>query len=153
MYCCPVLLTAIHISVSRQPVKDYAMRLQGKSYLDIAKAGGGIMDSVAQTRAADEALLTELLVQRVERHFADGVTTIEVKSGYGLSVEAELKQLRAIKAASQKTGATLIPTCLAAHLKPNDFEGNQSEYLKYILKDLLPIRKKRKVSRKSRHFY
>ncbi|SHN19044.1 imidazolonepropionase [Mucilaginibacter sp. OK098] len=131
-----------HICFAGSRAKDYAMRIQGKTYLEIAKAGGGIWDSVNQTRAADEALLTELLLKRIERHLAEGVTTIEVKSGYGLSVEQELKQLRAIKAASTQTKASLVATCLAAHMVPKDFNGSQSEYLKHVLTDLLPIIKK-----------
>jgi len=107
-----------------------------------ANSGQIVWDSVVQTRAADEELLAELLLLRVERHLAEGVTTVEIKSGYGLSVNEELKQLRAIKAASQRTKATLVATCLAAHLKPKDFDGTQNEYLEHILSDLLPIVKK-----------
>ncbi|HEY4323203.1 MAG TPA: imidazolonepropionase [Mucilaginibacter sp.] len=128
-----------HICFAGNRAKDYAMRLQGKSYLEIAKAGGGIWDTVTQTRAADENLLTSLLLQRAERHLSEGVTTIEIKSGYGLSVEGELKQLRAIKAAQSKTKATLVATCLAAHMVPKDFDGTQSEYLQFVLDKLLPI--------------
>jgi imidazolonepropionase len=135
-----------HICFAGSRAKDYAMRIQGKTYLEIAKAGGGIWDSVTQTRAADEALLTELLLKRVERHLAEGVTTIEVKSGYGLSVEQELKQLTAIKAASTQTTANLVATCLAAHMVPKDFNGGQSEYLEHILTDLLPIIKKENLA-------
>jgi len=135
-----------HICFAASRAKDYAMRIQGKSYLEIAKAGGGIWDSVTQTRAADEALLTELLLRRVQRHLSEGVTTIEVKSGYGLSVEQELKQLRVIKAASANTTASLVATCLAAHIVPRDFNGNQSEYLDHILNDLLPIVKKENLA-------
>jgi len=135
-----------HICFAGSRAKDYAMRIQGKSYLEIAKAGGGIWDSVTQTRAADEALLTELLLRRVQRHLSEGVTTIEVKSGYGLSVEQELKQLRVIKAASANTTASLVATCLAAHIVPRDFNGNQSEYLDHILNDLLPIVKKENLA-------
>jgi len=135
-----------HICFAGNRAKDYAMRIQGKTYLEIANAGGGIWDSVLQTRAADEALLTRLLLQRAERHLAEGVTTIEVKSGYGLSVEAELKQLRAIKTASTQTGATLVATCLAAHMVPRDFNGNAAEYLQYILNDLLPTVKKENLT-------
>jgi imidazolonepropionase len=70
-----------HICFAGSRAKDYAMRIQGKSYLEIAKAGGGIWDSVTQTRAASEDLLVDLLLQRIERHLAEGVTTIEtVKS-------------------------------------------------------------------------
>ena len=135
-----------HICFAGSRAKDYAMRIQGKTYLEIAKAGGGIWDSVTQTRAADEALLTELLLKRVERHLAEGVTTIEVKSGYGLSVEQELKQLRAIKAASTQTKASLVATCLAAHMAPKDFNGSQSEYLEHVLNNLLPIVKKENLA-------
>jgi len=135
-----------HICFAGNRAKDYAMRIQGKTYLEIAKAGGGIWDSVTQTRAADETLLVELLLQRVGRHLAEGVTTIEVKSGYGLSIEDELKQLRAIKAASEKTKATLIATCLAAHIVPNDFTGSPIEYLDNILYDLLPVIKKEELA-------
>jgi len=128
-----------HICFAGNRAKDYAMRIEGKSYLEIAKAGGGIWDSVTQTRAADEELLTNLLLQRVQRHLSEGVTTIEIKSGYGLETQSELKQLRAIQAAALKTGAHLVPTCLAAHMVPRDFDGSQAEYLSYVFHDLLPV--------------
>jgi imidazolonepropionase len=137
-----------HICFAGSRAKDYAMRVQGMSYLEIAESGGGIWDSVTQTRAANEALLTELLVQRAERHLAEGVTTIEVKSGYGLSVQEELKQLRAIKAASYKTKANLVATCLAAHMLPKDFNRERREYLYHILHDLLPIVKKEGLAKR-----
>jgi imidazolonepropionase len=135
-----------HICFAGNRAKDYALRIQGKTYQDIAAEGGGIWDSVTQTRAADGATLTQLLLQRVERHLADGVTTIEIKSGYGLSVESELTQLRAIKAVASQTKARLIATCLAAHTLPKDFEGNQQEYLRHLLDDLLPIVKQEKLA-------
>jgi len=128
-----------HICFAGSRAKDYAMRIQGKTYLEIAKAGGGIWDSVTQTREADEQLLERLLLQRVNRHLAEGVTTIEVKSGYGLETQSELKQLRAIAAVSTQTSATLVPTCLAAHMVPKDFSGTQAEYLNYVFHDLLPV--------------
>ncbi|WP_428328511.1 imidazolonepropionase [Mucilaginibacter sp.] len=135
-----------HICFAGSRAKDYAMRIQGKTYLEIARSGGGIWDSVTQTRAADEALLTQLLIKRAERHLAEGVTTIEVKSGYGLSVEQELKQLRAIKVAATQINVSLVATCLAAHMVPKDFNGSQTEYLQYILTDLLPIIKKENLA-------
>jgi imidazolonepropionase len=137
-----------HICFAGSRAKDYAMRIQGKSYLEIAKAGGGIWDSVTQTRAASEDLLVDLLLQRIERHLAEGVTTIEIKSGYGLSVEEELKQLRVIKLAAAKTKASLVATCLAAHMLPMDFNGSQREYLSYILNDLLPIVKRENLAQR-----
>ncbi|GGH20919.1 imidazolonepropionase [Mucilaginibacter phyllosphaerae] len=135
-----------HICFAGNRAKDYAMRIAGKTYLEIAKAGGGIWDTVTQTRAADEATLTGLLVQRANRHLAEGVTTIEVKSGYGLSLDEELKQLRAIQAASAQTKAKLIPTCLAAHMVPRDFAGSQEEYLQHVIDDLLPIIKQENLT-------
>jgi imidazolonepropionase len=135
-----------HICFAGNRAKDYAMRIAGKTYLEIAKAGGGIWDTVTQTRAADETTLVELLVQRANRHLAEGITTIEVKSGYGLSLEEEVKQLRAIKTASAQTKAKLIPTCLAAHMVPKDFAGSQKEYLNYLVNDLLPILKQEQLT-------
>jgi len=128
-----------HICFAGSRAKDYSLRIQGKTYLEIAKNGGGIWDSVMQTRAADSSTLVDLLKQRVQRHLADGITTIEIKSGYGLDIASELKMLRAIKTVSFTTPADLVPTCLAAHLLPKDFEGSQTEYLNHILTDLLPL--------------
>ena len=137
-----------HICFAGNRVKDYALRSAGKSYAEIAQAGGGIWDTVTATREASEEMLTELLVKRAERHFSEGVTIIEVKSGYGLSVEQELKQLRAIKAASYKTRAVLVPACLAAHIKPKDFDGSQADYLELIGKELLPLIKKEGLAKR-----
>lgn len=135
-----------HICFAGSRAKDYALRTAGKTYLEIAKAGGGIWDSVTQTRAADEATLTDLLLKRVQRHLAEGVTTIEVKSGYGLSIDGELKQLKAIKAAADKTHASLVSTCLAAHMLPKDFDGTHQEYLNHILQNLLPTIKQQRLA-------
>lgn len=128
-----------HICFAGSRAKDYSLRIQGKSYLEIAKGGGGIWDSVTQTRLADEELLTRLLLKRVQRHLAEGVTTIEVKSGYGLNLANELKQLRAIAKVNGKTAADLVPTCLAAHLLPKDFKGSAMDYLNEVIKNLLPV--------------
>ncbi|GJM62728.1 imidazolonepropionase [Persicobacter diffluens] len=128
-----------HICFGGSRARDYAMRNAGKTYLEIAKAGGGIWDTVTQTRKASQEELTAGIEQRAARHLSDGVTTIEVKSGYGLSVDEELKMLRAIQAADTKS--ELIPTCLAAHIKPKDFDGDFSEYLTHIAEELFPILK------------
>jgi len=128
-----------HICFHGTRARDYAMRNAGISYLEIAKAGGGIWDTVTQTRKASLTDLVEGILKRVEVMITKGITTIEVKSGYGLSVEEELKMLRAIKEANSKTEIDLIPTCLAAHIKPKDFEGNHAEYLDIIIDELFPI--------------
>lgn len=128
-----------HICFGGSRAQDYAMRNAGKSYLEIAKAGGGIWDTVTQTRKASLEKLAQLTLQRANRHLKDGITTTEVKSGYGLSLEEELKMLRAIKLANENGLVDLIPTCLAAHIKPRDFEGTHRDYLKTISDQLFPI--------------
>ena len=128
-----------HICFAGSRAHDYAMRNAGKSYLEIAKAGGGIWDTVTQTRKVNQEKLVQLTLQRANRHLKDGITTIEVKSGYGLSVPDELKILRAIQEANESSYADLIPTCLAAHILPKDFQGTQRDYLKAIVEELFPI--------------
>lgn len=135
-----------HICFGGSRAQDYAMRNAGKSYLEIAKAGGGIWDTVTQTRKAKLEKLVQLTIQRANRHLKDGITTIEVKSGYGLSIAEELKMLRAIQQAKENTSADLIATCLAAHIKPRDFEGTHSDYLKTIAEQLFPILKEEGLS-------
>ena len=128
-----------HICFGGSRAHDYAMRNSGKTYLEIAKAGGGIWDTVTQTRESNENELIEGIEKRANRHLSEGVTTIEVKSGYGLSIKQELKMLRAIRLAQHSINADLIPTCLAAHVLPRDFNGNHEEYLNHISADLFPI--------------
>ena len=128
-----------HICFGGSRSADYAMRVAGVPYLEIARAGGGIQRSVEKTRQASEAELTQSLLNRIQRHVREGVTMIEIKSGYGLNVESELKMLRAIKNAAGRTPATLVATCLAAHTKPADFNGTHRQYLQHLLDDLLPV--------------
>ncbi len=128
-----------HICFGGSRAKDFAMRNAGKSYLEIADAGGGIWDTVTQTRKLSLEELASITAKNANRHLSDGVTTIEVKSGYGLSLAEELKMLRAIQKADGSTAAALIATCLAAHMKPRDFEGSKSDYLKLISTELFPI--------------
>ncbi|WP_282085964.1 imidazolonepropionase [Aquimarina algiphila] len=135
-----------HICFSGSRARDYAMRNSGKSYLEIAKTGGGIWDTVTQTRSAKQEQLTEGVVQRANSLLKNGITTVEVKSGYGLSIEEELKMLRAIQNANNTTKADLISTCLAAHILPKDFNGNHSAYLEEISNSLFPILKSEKLT-------
>lgn len=135
-----------HICFAGSRAKDFAMRNTGKSYLEIANSGGGIWDTVTQTRKAALEQLVKLTVKRANRHLADGITTFEVKSGYGLSVAEEIKMLQAIKQANSETAADLLPTCLAAHICPKDFEGSAKEYLETISDELFPILKSENLS-------
>ncbi len=127
-----------HICFSGSRARDYALRNAGSTYLEIAKAGGGIWDTVTRTREASEEELVRGVIQRANKHLLQGVTTIEVKSGYGLDLQQELKMLRAIAKARDGVQADLISTCLAAHMLPRDFDGDREEYLRMLGNDLLP---------------
>ena len=130
--CLPAFIDChTHICFGGNRANDFAMRNAGKTYLEIAESGGGIWSSVQHTRNASEEELLHTLLQRIASLLKLGIATIEIKSGYGLDLENELKMLRVIKKAQEKTMATLVPTCLSAHLKPRDFEGTSQEYLQY----------------------
>lgn len=127
-----------HLCFGGSRAGDYALRNAGESYLDIARAGGGIWSTVSETRKLSTEALTSGILNRVKRHISNGVTTIEIKSGYGLSVTEELKMLLAINDAKTKSDADLISTCLAAHILPKDYDGSASEYLNEISETLFP---------------
>ncbi|MHA6728199.1 imidazolonepropionase [Chryseobacterium sp. A301] len=140
-----------HICFSGNRANDFAMRNAGRTYLEIAQSGGGIWSSVKHTREADENELLESMLERIEYLQSIGVTTIEIKSGYGLDLEHELKMLRVIQKARSRTSLTLIPTCLAAHMKPKDYEEDNhhgKSYLAYILEEILPIVRKEDLARR-----
>ena len=137
-----------HICFGGNRANDFAMRNAGKTYLEIAESGGGIWSSVQHTRNASEEELLKTLLERIDILVSLGITTIEVKSGYGLDVENELKMLHIIKKAQSQTVATLVPTCLSAHLKPRDFDGDNKAYLDYILNEILPKVKEENLSQR-----
>lgn len=134
-----------HICFAGSRANDYAMRVAGKSYLDIARSGGGILDSVRKTREATVIELVELLKRRCDRHFKEGITTCEVKSGYGLSVDDEIKMLEAIQLVNKHHAIDLIPTCLAAHMRPPEYSESKA-YLDTILEELLPAIKEQQLA-------
>jgi imidazolonepropionase len=128
-----------HICFGGNRARDFALRNAGVSYLEIAQSGGGIWDTVTQTRKCTEQELTQIVIKNANKHLQSGVTTIEVKSGYGLSVQEEIKMLRAIYNGNNETAADLVATCLAAHLKPKDFNGSNEAYLNYLVTNLFPV--------------
>ncbi|MEY4823170.1 MAG: hypothetical protein RLZZ75_83 [Bacteroidota bacterium] len=128
-----------HICFGGNRARDFALRNAGVSYLEIAQSGGGIWDTVTQTRKCTEQELTQIVIKNANKHLQLGVTTIEVKSGYGLSVEEEIKMLRAINRGNNETAADIVATCLAAHLKPKDFNGSNEAYLDYLVTNLFPV--------------
>ena len=137
-----------HICFGGNRANDFAMRNAGKTYLEIAESGGGIWSSVQHTRNASEDELLQLTLERINFLLSIGITTIEIKSGYGLDLENELKMLRVIRKAQDLTKATLVPTCLSAHLKPKDFDGNSKEYLDFVLNEILPKIKEENLAKR-----
>lgn len=131
-----------HLCFAGSRVDDYALRVSGGTYEQIAAAGGGILDTVRKTREAPKELLVDLLMKRTALLLQNGVTTCEVKSGYGLSVDQEIKQLEAIQIVSKRQPVSLIPTCLAAHTLPWEF-SDRSDYLAFLVSELLPLLKQR----------
>lgn len=125
--------------------RDYTLRMSGESYEKILEQGGGIFDSVAKTRAAEKEELLDGLIRRANRHLMDGITTIEVKSGYGLDVENELKILEVVKEGNSKVAADLFPTCLAAHVCPKEFTDKKA-FLRHIENELFPLLKSKQLA-------
>jgi imidazolonepropionase len=117
---------------------EFAARLAGKTYQAIAAEGGGILSTVRSTRAAGETELVANTIRRMNHLLAWGTTTAEAKSGYGLSVDDELKQLRAIRQASQGHAVDLVPTLLAAHEVPPEHRRNRKRYVDLICNEIVP---------------
>ena len=135
-----------HLCFGGNRACDFALRNAGVSYLEIAQSGGGIWDTVTQTRKCTEQELTQIVIQNANQQLQLGITTIEVKSGYGLSVEEEIKMLRAIRNGNKETAADLVATCLAAHLTPKDFSGTNEDYLNYLVTNLFPVLQSEKLT-------
>ena len=135
-----------HLCFGGNRARDFALRNAGVSYLEIAQSGGGIWDTVTQTRKCTEQELTQIVIKNANQQLQLGITTIEVKSGYGLSVEEEIKMLRAIRNGNKETAADLVATCLAAHLTPKDFNGTNEDYLNYLVTNLFPVLQSEKLT-------
>jgi imidazolonepropionase len=123
--------------------EEYEMRLRGASYLEIMEAGGGIMSTVRSTRLADEGELKRLMSDRLDRMLAHGTTTVEIKSGYGLSVEDELKCLWAVRDLNLErqrlgTGPRIAATFLGAHAVPEEFTHDPDGYVSLVIEKMLP---------------
>ena len=117
---------------------EYEMRLQGRSYEEIARSGGGIMSTVQQTRESMEEQLFEAAEQRLWHLIKDGVTTAEIKSGYGLTLEDEAKMLRVIRRLGEVSPVETLATFLGAHTLPREFVDNRSAYIDSVCHDMLP---------------
>ena len=130
-----------HIPFAGFRESEFNRRLQGETYEQIAASGGGIASTVRATRAASEEELVNNVLARTATMARYGTTTAEAKSGYGLTLVDELKQLRAIRSASARSPVRLVPTCLAAHEFPPESRGSEAArqgYLSTILAEILP---------------
>src|SRR6187401_1676558 len=127
-----------HLVFGGNRAEEFELRLNGASYEEIARAGGGIVSTVNQTRAAsDEDLLAQSL-RRARALVADGATTIEIKSGYGLDLDSEVKMLRTARRIGDELGISVRTTFLGAHAVPPEFAGRQSDYVDEVCIRMLP---------------
>ena len=118
-----------HLVYGGQRAAEFELRLQGASYAQIAQAGGGIRSTVAATRAAEDGELYQAALGRTQALMAEGVTTVEIKSGYGLSAEHEARCLRIARLLGHELALTVRTTCLSAHALPPEFDGRADDYI------------------------
>jgi imidazolonepropionase len=127
-----------HLVFGGDRAAEFEQRLAGASYEEIARAGGGIVSTMRATRAASEAELAAAALPRLDALIAEGATTVEVKSGYGLSLEDELKSLRAARALGQARRVRIRTTLLAAHALPPEFAGDPDGYVELVCREIIP---------------
>ena len=127
-----------HLVYGGDRAREFELRLAGASYEEIAKAGGGIVSTMAATRAASEDDLVAQALPRLDALIAEGVTTVEVKSGYGLSVEQELKSLRAARRLGEVRPVRIATTFLGAHALPPEFTHDADGYIDLVCREMIP---------------
>jgi len=125
---------------------DFEKRIAGATYEQIAQAGGGIRSSVDDVRKAARSEIAESILARLREMAAQGTTTVEAKSGYGLTLEAELKSLEAIRDAAAHWPGTVVSTLLGAHVVPKEFEGRPQKYVELVCNEMIPRAAKRKLA-------
>ncbi|MEM5516301.1 imidazolonepropionase [Henriciella sp. AS95] len=127
-----------HLVYAGSRAREFEMRLQGATYEEIAESGGGIRSTMLATRKASEEQLVEDALPRLDALLAEGVTTIEIKSGYGLDVEHELKQLRAARTLGERRDVEIRTTLLAAHTLPPEFDGRPDDFIDLVCNQIIP---------------
>ena len=127
-----------HLVYGGQRANEFAMRLAGASYEEVAKAGGGIISTVRATRQASEDELFESASLRLQNLLAEGVCAIEIKSGYGLALAHERKQLRVARRLGEAHGVTVRTTFLGAHALPPEYTGRSGDYIEVVCREMLP---------------
>ncbi|MCZ6599702.1 MAG: imidazolonepropionase, partial [Acidobacteria bacterium] len=136
-----------HLPFAGERAGEFRLRLQGKSYEEIAAAGGGILSTVVATREATDDDLLAGCRTRMDRMLAFGVTTAEAKSGYGLSRDQELRLLRVVARAHDGHPLDLVPTLLAAHVLPPEFKDRRDAYVDLIIREIIPAAASEKLAR------
>ncbi len=127
-----------HLAFGGWRADEFEAKLLGKSYLEIARAGGGILSTVTKTRAASTPALVDRCLGFLAQMRALGVTTVEVKTGYGLSLEHEIRTLEIYRAVAAKTAQTIVPTLLAAHTLPPEFRNDRPGYVELVIREIIP---------------
>lgn len=127
-----------HLLFAGSREAEFEQRLSGRSYTEIAAAGGGIRSSVRAFRAASDESLVSQSLRRLDRMLANGTTTVEVKTGYGLSVEHELRALKLIEACDRRHPVDCIATFLGAHEVPDEYRQDREAYVRLIVEEMLP---------------
>lgn len=127
-----------HLVYGGSRAREFEWRLQGVSYEDISRKGGGIVSTVNATRAASDQQLFDSGLKRLQRLLAEGVTSVEIKSGYGLNTETELRMLRVAGQLAEHTGITVKRTFLGAHAVPPEYKGDADGYLDLVINEMLP---------------
>jgi imidazolonepropionase len=127
-----------HLIYGGHRANEFAMRLEGATYEDISRAGGGIASSMTSTRAASEAQLVASGLKRLDHLIAEGVTTVEIKSGYGLDKETEIRCLKAARQLGLERDVGVITSFLAAHAMPPEAKGDKDGYIDGVIRDTLP---------------
>ena len=127
-----------HLTFGGSRENDFAMKLAGRTYLEILEAGGGILNTLRSTRAANQSELVSNAFSYAESMLGMGTTTIEAKSGYGLDTENELKMLRVIDELKGKLTTNLVSTFMGAHAVPPEYEGKTDDYVDLIIDDMIP---------------
>lgn len=127
-----------HLVHAGNRAKEFEARLEGATYEEIARAGGGILSTVTATRAASEADLVATALPRLDQLISEGVTTVEVKSGYGLTLDDELKMLRAARRLAAERPVRIRTTLLAAHAVPPEYKGDADGYVDLVCDEIIP---------------
>jgi imidazolonepropionase len=135
-----------HLVYAGDRAREFEMRLAGASYEEIARTGGGIVSTVKATRAASESELAAQALPRLDALIAEGACTVEIKSGYGLSPEQELKMLRAARTLGSKRKVRVVTTFLGAHALPPEADGDKDKYIDLVCNEMMPVVAREKLA-------